>query len=79
MKLKAIPCDALMIMDTLPQDALDDIQMQLVLFSTLEAAKMGPKQPSKRELARLLNRTAEKHVQLLRIAKAKAKGFTDER
>ncbi len=78
MKLMQIPPDVLLLTDTLPKSVLDDIQIQLVIFSGLYAIGLGPKQPRDEDLIHMLNKTTEKYIQLLRAAGVQSGQSSDE-
>ena len=51
--MKIPPQDVLTIIDEIPKSFLDEVQLRMVLWSGLEFIKMGPKQPSSKQLAEL--------------------------
>jgi len=64
-----IPHDAERLMDELPQDVLNEIQLELVIFSGLSLIEMGPSEPSKKQIKKHLKRSMKEHIKLLRAAK----------
>ena len=66
-----IPHDAERLMDELPQDVLNEIQLELVIFSGLFYIDMGPSEPSEKQLKKHMQQTMNKHIGLLREAKIK--------
>jgi hypothetical protein len=66
-----IPHDAERLMDELPQDVLNEIQLELVIFSGLYLIEMGPSEPSKKQIKKHMKRTMQKQIELLRKAKIK--------
>jgi hypothetical protein len=64
-----IPHDAERLMDELPQDVLNEIQLELVIFSGLSLIEMGPSEPSKKQIKKHMKRTMNEHIKLLRAAK----------
>lgn len=64
-----IPHDAERLMDELPQDVLNEIQLELVIFSGLSLIEMGPSEPSKKQLKKHMKRSMNEHIKLLRAAK----------
>ena len=66
-----IPHDAERLMDELPQDVLNEIQLELVIFCGLSLIEMGPSEPSKKQIKKHMKRTMSKHIGLLRKAKTK--------
>ena len=66
-----IPHDAERLMDELPQDVLNGIQLELVIFSGLSLIEMGPSEPSKKQIKKHMKRTMQKQIELLRKAKIK--------
>ena len=66
-----IPHDAERLMDELPQDVLNEIQLELVIFSGLSLIEMGPSKPSKKQIKKHMKRTMQKQIELLRKAKIK--------
>ena len=62
------PRDVLKIMDEIPKSFLDEIQINMVIWSGLEFVKM-PKQPSGKTLSKLMDRSHDNFVALLRDAK----------
>ena len=64
-----IPHDAERLMDELPQDVLNKIQLELVIFSGLSLIEMGPSEPSKKQIKKHMKRSMNEHIKLLRAAK----------
>ena len=64
-----IPHDAERLMDELPQDVLNEIQLELVIFSRLSLIEMGPSEPSKKQIKKHMKRSMNEHIKLLRAAK----------
>ena len=64
-----IPHDAERLMDELPQDVLNEIQLELVIFAGLSLIEMGPSEPSKKQLKKHMKRSMNEHIKLLRAAK----------
>ena len=64
-----IPHDAERLMDELPQDVLNEIQLKLVIFSGLSLIEMGPSEPSKKQIKKHMKRSMNEHIKLLRAAK----------
>ena len=64
-----IPHDAERLMDELPQDVLNEVQLELVIFSGLSLIEMGPSEPSKKQIKKHMKRSIRKHIELLRAAK----------
>lgn len=64
-----IPHDAERLMDELPQDVLNEIQLEMVIFSGLSLIEMGPSEPSKKQIKKYLKRSMKEHIKLLRAAK----------
>ena len=65
------PHDAESLMDELPQAILDEIQLEMVIFSGLSLIEMGPSEPSKKQIKKHMKRTMQKQIELLRKAKIK--------
>ena len=63
------PRDAERLMDELPQDVLNEIQLELVIFSGLSLIEMGPSEPSKKQIKKHMKRSMNEHIKLLRAAK----------
>tara|TARA_R110002072_G_scaffold298576_1_gene472727 strand:- start:606 stop:836 length:231 start_codon:yes stop_codon:yes gene_type:complete len=61
--------DAERLMDELPQDVLNEIQLALVIFSGLSLIEMGPSEPSKKQIKKHMKRSMNEHIKLLRAAK----------
>jgi hypothetical protein len=66
-----IPHDAERLMNELPQDVLNEIQLEMVIFSGLSLIEMGPSEPSKKQIKKHMKRSMNKHIRLLREAKIK--------
>ena len=64
-----IPHDAERLMDELPQDVLNEIQLELVIFSGLSLIEMGSSEPSKKQIKKHMKRSMNEHIKLLRAAK----------
>jgi hypothetical protein len=64
-----IPHDAERLMDELPQDVLNEIQLELVIFSGLSLIEMGPSEPSKKQIKKHMKRSMNEHIKLLRAGK----------
>ena len=64
-----IPHDAERLMDELPQDVLNEIQLELVIFSGLSLIEMRPSEPSKKQIKKHMKRSMNEHIKLLRAAK----------
>ena len=64
-----IPHDAERLMDELPQDVLNEIQLEMVIFSGLSLIEMGPSEPSKKQIKKHMKRSMNEHIKLLRAAK----------
>ena len=64
-----IPHDAERLMEELPQDVLNEIQLELVIFSGLSLIEMGPSEPSKKQIKKHMKRSMNEHIKLLRAAK----------
>tara|TARA_B110000091_G_scaffold199401_1_gene229179 strand:- start:102 stop:332 length:231 start_codon:yes stop_codon:yes gene_type:complete len=66
-----IPHDAERLMNELPGDVLNEIQIEMVIFSGLSFLEMGPSEPSKKQLKRHMKHSMDRHIGLLRKAKIK--------
>ena len=64
-----IPHDADRLMNELPQAILDEIQLEMVIFSGLSLIEMGPSEPSKKQIKKHMKRSMKEHIKLLRAAK----------
>ena len=64
-----IPHDAERLMNELPGDVLNEIQIEMVIFSGLSFLEMGPSEPSKKQFKKHMRRSMKKHIELLRAAK----------
>ncbi|MDA8782108.1 hypothetical protein N9N16_02755 [Porticoccaceae bacterium] len=64
-----IPHDAERLMNELPQDVLNEIQLEMVIFSGLSLIEMGPSEPSKKQIKKHMKRSMKEHIKLLRAAK----------
>ena len=66
------PHDAESLMDELPQDVLDQIQLELLISSGLSIIEMGQSSLSKKQMKKHMKRTMGEHIRLLREAKIKS-------
>ena len=66
-----IPHNADHLMQMLPKNVLDAIELEMIIWSGLELIKMGPHEPTESQLRSFTNRSMDKHLQLLRQAKLK--------
>ena len=66
-----IPRDAERLMNELPQDVLNEIHLEMILWSGHQFTQMGPNQPTEAQLGSFTNRSMDKHLELLRQAKVK--------
>ena len=64
-----IPHDAERLMDKLPQNVLNEIELELIIFSGLSLIEMGPSEPSKKQIKKHMKRSIKEHIKLLRAAK----------
>ena len=64
-----IPHDAERLIDELPQNVLNEIELELIIFSGLSLIEMGPAEPSKKQIKKHMKRSIRKHIELLRAAK----------
>lgn len=64
-----IPHDAERLIDELPQNVLNEIELELIIFSGLSLIEMGPSEPSKKQIKKHLKRSMKEHIKLLRAAK----------
>ena len=64
-----IPHDAERLMNELPQDVLNEIQLEMVIFSGLSLIEMGPSEPSKKQIKKHMKRSMNEHIKLLGAAK----------
>lgn len=64
-----IPHDAECLMNELPQDVLNEIQLEMVIFSGLSLIEMGPSEPSKKQIKKHMKRSMKEHIKLLHAAK----------
>jgi len=64
-----IPHDAKRLIDELPQNVLNEIELELIIFSGLSLIEMGPSEPSKKQIKKHLKRSMKEHIKLLRAAK----------
>jgi hypothetical protein len=64
-----IPDDAERLMNELPQAVLDEIQLEMILWSGIAIIEMGSKL-GKKQLKRHMKHSMDRHIGLLREAKA---------
>jgi hypothetical protein len=64
-----IPHDAERLIDELPQNVLNEIELELIIFSGLSLIEMGPSEPSKKQIKKHMKRSMNEHIKLLRAAK----------
>tara|TARA_B110000503_G_C6761346_1_gene255565 strand:- start:130 stop:360 length:231 start_codon:yes stop_codon:yes gene_type:complete len=64
-----IPHDAESLMDELPQAILDEIQLELIIFSGLSLIEMGPSEPSKKQIKKHMKRSMKEYIKFFRAAK----------
>ena len=64
-----IPHDVERLIDELPQNVLNEIELELIIFSGLSLIEMGPAEPSKKQFKKHMRRSMKKHIELLRAAK----------
>ena len=64
-----IPHDAERLIDELPQNILNEIELELIIFSGRSLIEMGPPEPSKKQIKKHLKRSMKEHIKLLRAAK----------
>ena len=64
-----IPHDAERLIDELPQNVLNEIELELIIFSGRSLIEMGPSEPSKKQIKKHLKRSMKEHIKLLRAAK----------
>ena len=64
-----IPRDVEHLMDELPQAILDEIQLEMVIFSGLSLIEMGSSEPSKKQIKKHIKRSRRERIKLLRAAK----------
>jgi len=64
-----IPHDAERLIDELPQNILNEIELELIIFSGRSLIEMGPSEPSKKQIKKHLKRSMKEHIKLLRAAK----------
>ena len=64
-----IPHDAERLIDELPQNVLNEIELELIIFSGLSLIEMGPAEPSKKQIKKHMKRSIKEHIKLLRAAK----------
>jgi len=65
-----IPDDAERLMNELPQAVLDEIQLEMILWSGIAMIEMGSREPTKKQLKRHMKHSMDRHIELLRKAKA---------
>ena len=66
-----IPHDAERLMHQLPQEILDEIQLELLFWTGPALIEMGPTEPTEKPMKKFMEQSVIKHVELLRKAKAK--------
>ena len=64
-----IPHYAERLIDELPQNILNEIELELIIFSGRSLIEMGPSEPSKKQIKKHLKRSMKEHIKLLRAAK----------
>ena len=64
-----IPHDAERLIDELPQNVLNEIELELIIFSGLSLIETGPSEPSKKQIKKHMKRSMKEHIKLLRAAK----------
>jgi len=64
-----IPHDAERLIDELPQNVLNEIELELIIFSGLSLIEMGPSEPSKKQIKKHMKRSMKEHIKLLHAAK----------
>ena len=64
-----IPHDAERLIDELPQNILNEIELELIIFSGRSLIEMGPSEPSKKQIKKHMKRSMKEHIKLLRAAK----------
>ncbi|MDB4109416.1 hypothetical protein N9558_03280 [Porticoccaceae bacterium] len=64
-----IPHDAERLIDELPQNVLNEIELELIIFSGLSLIEIGPSEPSKKQIKKHMKRSMKEHIKLLRAAK----------
>ena len=64
-----IPHDAERLIDELPQNILNEIELELIIFSGRSLIEMGPSEPSKKQIKKHMKRSMNEHIKLLRAAK----------
>ena len=52
-----IPHDAERLIDELPQNILNEIELELIIFSGRSLIEMGPSEPSKKQIKKHLKRS----------------------
>ena len=66
-----IPHDVERLMHELPQEILDEIQLEMLFWTGPAFVEMGTRKLTKKQIKKLMKRSVIKHVELLRKAKAK--------
>jgi hypothetical protein len=64
-----IPNDAERLMNKLPQAVLDEIQLEMILWSGIAMMEMDSREPSTKQFKKHMKRSMNKHIKLLRAAK----------
>ena len=66
-----IPHDAEQLTQKLPQEILDEILIEMVIWEGLAFVEMGTSKLTKKQIKKSIEQSMIKHVELLREAKAK--------
>ena len=66
-----IPHDAEQLTQKLPQEILDKIQLQMLLWTIPALVEMGPMQLTKKQMKKFMKRSLNERIKLLRAAKDK--------
>jgi hypothetical protein len=66
-----IPHDAEQLMHQLPQEILDEIQLELLFWVGPALIEMGPTEPTEKQMKKYFERLVIKQTGLLRAAKVK--------
>jgi hypothetical protein len=66
-----IPNDAERLMNKLPQAVLDEIQLEMILWSGIAMMEMDSREPSEKQFKKHMKRTMKKHIGLLRKAETR--------
>jgi hypothetical protein len=61
--------DAERLMDELPQSVLNEIELEMIIFSGVSLIEIGPSEPSKKQIKKHMKRSMKKYIELLRAAK----------